>query len=113
MPIILHICPRSAWEHAVAVGAYRGDTLDSQGFIHCSEPRQVVEVANHLFRGRTGLVLLVIAPERVRAPIKHEDGGNGESYPHIYGPLEPAAVERVLPFEPGPDGEFQLPAGLA
>lgn len=46
-------------------GEYRCRSLDSEGFILCSTPDQVVEVANYLFRGQRGLVLLVIDPESV------------------------------------------------
>ena len=34
--MILHICPRDAWEEALAAGVYEGDTLAADGFIHCS-----------------------------------------------------------------------------
>ncbi|MGY3618012.1 DUF952 domain-containing protein [Bradyrhizobium sp. USDA 10063] len=81
-------------------------------FIHCSTPDQLVEVANYLFRGERGLVLLVIDPDRVISPIRYEDAGNGKLYPHIYGPLNSSAVVAVEPFEPSLDGTFELPKGL-
>ena len=34
--MILHICPRAAWTAAQAAGVYEGDTLATQGYIHCS-----------------------------------------------------------------------------
>jgi len=61
MGIILHITKREQWEEAKLRKAYCGDTLDSEGFIHCSTPKQVVKVANALFRAKKGLVLLCIA----------------------------------------------------
>jgi uncharacterized protein (DUF952 family) len=58
------------------------------------------------------LALLVIDPELVTAEIHCEDGGNGNFYPHIYGPLNVGAVTAVVAFEPNSDGSFELPAGL-
>jgi uncharacterized protein (DUF952 family) len=56
--------------------------------------------------------LLVIDPDLVTAEIRREDGGNGNFYPHIYGPLNVNAVTAVVAFEPNPDGGFVLPARL-
>ena len=84
--MILHICSAAEWQ-ASPDDHYRCASLDHEDFIHCSMPEQVVEVAGRLFRGRRDLVLLVIDPELVTAEIHCEDGGNGNFYPHIYGPL--------------------------
>ncbi|MEH2626356.1 uncharacterized protein (DUF952 family) [Bradyrhizobium sp. AZCC 1719] len=109
--VIFHICLPAVWAAAKS-GEYRSPSFDSEGFIHCSTPDQVVEVANYLFRGQRGLVLLVIDPDRVISPIRYEDAGNGKLYPHIYGPLNPSAVVAVEPFEPSADGTFELPKRL-
>jgi uncharacterized protein (DUF952 family) len=111
MSMITHITTAGEWHEAQSEGFYRGDTLPSEGFIHCSRPEQVVRVANGLFRARTGLVLLVIDPSRVTAEIRDEPSGE-ERYPHIYGPLNISAVMAVLPFEPNADGRFSLPPQL-
>ena len=87
-------------------------SLDSEGFIHCSTPDQVVEVANYPYRGQRGLVLLVIGPESVVPSIRYEEAGNGKLYPHTYGPLNVNAVVGVKAFKPSADGTFQLPARL-
>jgi len=109
MGVILHITTREQWEQARRLGVYRGDTLESEGFIHCSSVRQAVPVANALYRGRSGLVILCIEAGRVEAEIRYEGADRGELYPHIYGPLEIEAVSLVLDFEPGEDGTFSLP----
>ena len=101
---------RSEWEAARVLGDYRLDTLDSEGFIHCSTPQQVLGPANALYRGQDDLVLLVIDPARLTAELVYEDCYEaGEAFPHIYGPLNLDAVVRVVPFPPLPDGSFVLP----
>jgi len=49
----------------------------------------------------------------VAAEIRWEESRPGELYPHIYGELEPAAVIRVVPFGPGPDGSYVVPPEAA
>ena len=113
MTRILHITTYEQWRLAHDAGVYRGDTLDSEGFIHCSLPGQVVGVANERFAGRRGLVLLSIDTDRLDAELKFEGAPGGEHFPHIYGPLKMDAVTEVLPFEPGDDGRFALPRAWA
>ena len=72
MVIILHVTTGKQWQQAKKAGAYRGDTLDTEGFIHCSTPRQVIGVANSLFKAQRGLVLLCIESDRVKAEIRYE-----------------------------------------
>jgi uncharacterized protein (DUF952 family) len=112
MPAILHIASRDAWEAARTAAHYRGDTLATDGFIHCSTPEQVVRVADAYFRGRSGLVLLAIDPSRLTAELRWEESPDGGVFPHIYGPLNLDAVVCVAEFEPGADGTFALPPGV-
>lgn len=112
MDSILHITTWASWEQAQAAGVYKGDTLDTEGFIHCSTPEQVVEVAERVFRGRDDLVLLCIAPIRVKPEIRYELAENGNTYPHIYGPLNIDAVMTVASLQPGDDGRFSLPESI-
>jgi uncharacterized protein (DUF952 family) len=111
--VILHITKREQWEKAKVEGVYRGDTLDSQGFIHCSTSKQIVKVANAVYHAQRGLVLLCITTNRVQSEIKYESAGSEELYPHIYGPLNTDAVVKVLDFEPTEDGKFVLPKEIA
>jgi uncharacterized protein (DUF952 family) len=111
MATIFHITERGAWERAEREGVYRAPTLASEGFIHCSRSEQVIRVADRLFRGQTGLLLLEIDTRRVSAEIRDENcEGGQEVFPHIYGALDVGSVVRVLAFEPGADGSFAMPS---
>jgi uncharacterized protein (DUF952 family) len=112
MALILHITPRLHWQKAQQDGIYRPDSLDAEGFIHCSTPTQVIATANTFFRGQAELVLLCIESDRVQSEILYEDA-HGELFPHLYGSLNLDAVTQAIDFEPNEDGNFTLPSGLA
>ncbi len=109
MNTIFHITQRQQWEQANLIGSYRGDTLDSEGFIHCSQATQIIKVANRFFPNQLGLVLLAIDSNQVKAKIRYEAAEIGELFPHIYGALNIDAVYQVINFEPQKNGLFELP----
>ncbi|MBW4563164.1 MAG: DUF952 domain-containing protein [Mojavia pulchra JT2-VF2] len=109
MSTIFHITQAEQWEQAEVMGSYRADSLDTERFIHCSEARQLVKVANRFFRNQKGLVLLFIDTQKVQPEVRYEEAEIGELFPHIYGELNIDAVFQVIDFEPGEDGLFELP----
>ncbi len=108
MPL-LHLCRPEEWERALAAGDYRAESLESEGFIHCSTLEQIVATAQRHRAGQQGLLLLVIDPDRVGPEIRYEEAKNGEAYPHIYGPLNIDAVTSTQPFPLQADGSFLQP----
>jgi uncharacterized protein (DUF952 family) len=113
MPLIIHIVPQHQWTDAQAHGSYQGDTLATEGFIHCSTPAQTLWVANGRFRGREDLLLLCIDADRLTSELHYEESEPGQHFPHIYGPLNLDAVVAVVPFVPKPDGSFTMPDEVA
>ena len=105
--MIYHIVPREDWEAVLDAEDYRGDSLETEGFIHCSTREQLLGVANHWFPGIEDLLLLKIDPGKLEAQIKFEDGGEGQLFPHVYGPIEKRAVVALEEFPLGPDGRFE------
>ena len=113
MSIILHITTSREWKKTQARGCYRGDTLSTQGFVHCTEMAHLLAVADRWFGGRRNLVLLCIETEKVDATIRYENLEGGEVlFPHVYGPVALEAIVSVFPLDPGPDGRFSFPPGL-
>jgi uncharacterized protein (DUF952 family) len=107
---IYHIAVRSDWE--AAADAYRAPSLDTEGFIHCSDAEQLVGVANDLFRGREDLVLLAIDPARVKSPIRYEPAPDRPGlFPHVYGGIEVDAVVEAADLRPASDGGFEASLG--
>ncbi|MEU3860888.1 DUF952 domain-containing protein [Streptomyces sp. NPDC028722] len=106
LPHILHVTERSLWEAARESGTYevstRGRTLQEEGFIHFSTRAQLPRIAAFLYGDYDGpdeLVVLVVDPARVGAPVRYETvGPGGEEFPHVYGPVPVAAVVDVEPW---------------
>ncbi len=74
-------------------------SLADQGFIHCSLPEQVTDVANAIAPGKRDLVLLEIDDAKVIPMILYENLEGGEKlFPHIYGPLNDDAIIAIHPF---------------
>jgi uncharacterized protein (DUF952 family) len=105
---IYHIVPRSAWT-AAASGPYRADSLADEGFIHCSNEDQVAWAANRFYADQADLLVLSIDAGRLAAPLRDEDAGTGEQFPHVYGPIEREAVVDVRELQRGPDGRWRFP----
>lgn len=96
--MIFHITNKGVWETSKETGEYSGDTLQTEGFIHCSTLEQIYEVACYLFSKKKDLVILEIDENAVIPDIKYEDAGNGKLYPHIYGSLNIDAVKNIRDF---------------
>jgi uncharacterized protein (DUF952 family) len=106
---IVHLCTRQAWETAQTAGEYRAASIESEGFIHCSRPDQILEVANSFYRQIPDLVLLWIDPRLVIPEIRFEKPAQEaqDDYPHIYGSINLDAVISVSAFSTHPDGYFR------
>jgi uncharacterized protein (DUF952 family) len=110
--IIYHITRKENLPAVLAGGDYAGDTLQTEGFIHCSTAAQVIEVANRRFQGQPGLVLLLIETGLVRPEIRYENLEGGSAlFPHIYGPINRDAIQKIIDLIPGQDGFFAFPEG--
>lgn len=108
MAVVFHIAARAEWELALAAGTYRTGSLATEGFIHCSTAEQVAATADRLFAGRPDLVLLFIDGDRLEAPLRYEPVADppGAVFPHVFGPIDLAAVFEVAALEPGAEGRF-------
>jgi uncharacterized protein (DUF952 family) len=116
--MIYHITSRTAWSEARERGDYRAESLETEGFIHCSTETQVVPVAEKYYKGQKNLLLLVVEPALLSSDLKWEppSGGapppgvaEGELFPHVYGPINLEAVVQAIDLESNPDGKYGFP----
>ena len=98
--MIYHVTTAADWAEAQAAGAYtlstRGVTLEQEGYVHCSTEEQWPVVRERYYADLDHLVLLVVDPDRLTSPVVVEQlEGADAAYPHVYGPIDLAAVVDV------------------
>ncbi|MCB5167078.1 DUF952 domain-containing protein [Streptomyces bambusae] len=103
--MIFHLVPLADWAAAAPDLPYAPPSLDAEGFVHCSADRPtVLEVADRHYRAVPGPLLAVELDERALTSEVRREGDGGARYPHVYGPLDRAAVARVWEVVRGADG---------
>lgn len=108
--MIYHIVTKDKWSQFKSKAFYRCNSLDRDGYIHCSFENQVLKVANTLHRGQENLLILCIDQERVDSILKIEDLFHlNENYPHLYDELPITAVEKVIELKLSDTGDFIKP----
>ena len=108
---IYKICPEPLWRAAERAGRFEGAPVDlADGYIHFSTPAQVEDTAAKHFSRQSGLLLVAVDEARLGGALKYEASRGGALFPHLYGPLDPAAVLWVKPLPVGPDGRHMFPA---
>jgi uncharacterized protein (DUF952 family) len=101
---IYRLVSRSDWDAARRAGEFTGTAHDLRdGFIHFSAEHQVSETARKHYADQADLLLLRVDTSRLAeltsAELKWEISRGGERFPHLYGSLPVAAVERAEPYE--------------
>jgi len=110
---IYKIMTEAAFEAAWTQGHFDGSADDRRdGFIHFSAAHQLAGTLAKHFAGQEGLVLLAVDPRRLGDELKWEASRGGASFPHLYAPLDLAAVLWTEPLPLTPDGCHVLPEGV-
>lgn len=110
---ILHLVPAAYFHSLPPEADYLPEPYAQDGFIHCTrEADTMLAVANTFYRDVPGEVLVLeIDPARVRAEVRYEAaahprGPSDPLFPHIYGPLNRAAIVAIRPARRAADGTY-------
>jgi uncharacterized protein (DUF952 family) len=110
---VYKICSQAAFAQAESKGRFEGSADDVRdGFIHLSAIHQLAGTLAAHFAGSDDLLLLALDPKSLRQRLKWEPSRSGALFPHLYGPLDLAALLWVEPLTLGEDGRHRLPAGV-
>ena len=118
---IYHLAPASELRAGTTSTGYSPGRLQEDGFVHCAgSPAVALAVAADYFKDLgEPLYVLVIDPARLDPEVRFEaaapiDGGGtahleeATSFPHVYGPIDRAAIVEAARLEPAEDG-FRWP----
>lgn len=92
--LIYHIVLPDVWEEFDS-DLYRAASLETEGFIHCSFLEQLDGVVGRYYKDEDEIVVLTIDPDQLMSRVVNEPSTNDEIYPHIYGPINRAAIVGV------------------
>lgn len=96
--MILHITTPENWHAALQQGIYRPASLETEGFIHCCLEQQLLGVVERYFTVPGTWVVLFIDEQKLDVPLRYEPSPVvPDLFPHIYGPLNPDAVQIIKP----------------
>lgn len=101
-----HLVPLAVWFAAPADAGYVPPAFADDGFVHLTHRMSdLVAVANAFYRGdpRPHLVLTVVLA-RLSSPWRYD---GDERYPHVYGPIDRAAITQVRRMPRAADGTFR------
>jgi uncharacterized protein (DUF952 family) len=92
---IYHIVLPEVWETAKDRPSYQAESLETEGFIHCSYESQLDGVISRYYSGTERITVLKLDTEKLRSKLIEEPSTNGEIYPHLYGRLNLDAIVDV------------------
>lgn len=93
--LIYHLTTEENWQKYQGAPSYQVDSLQTEGFIHCSYAGQLDAVIQRYYSNFPAVLILTIDTEKLKAKLVEESSTGGEIYPHIYGRLNHNAVVKV------------------
>ena len=93
--LIYHIALPEVWEEFKDKAFYEAESLETEGFIHCSFAEQLDAVLDRYYDNAGDVLILSVEAEQLTSPLINEPSTNNEIYPHIYGPINRGAIVGV------------------
>lgn len=95
--LVWHLVAPDAWP---AAGAYRPESLTSEGFVHFSFAEQVAGSANRHYTDAPALLAVAFDTDVIPHRVEVEDlYGTGSAYPHVYGPIDVSWAREARPLQ--------------
>ncbi len=104
--LTFHLVASDVWAAQRANDTYSPETFAADGFVHCTDGETaVIDTANRYYRDDPrAYVVLTIDVDALSSEVKYEDAAR--IFPHVYGPIETAAVRDVRDVRRAADGTF-------
>jgi len=92
---IYHLVLPETWEKFKDLDFYEAESLQTEGFIHCSFAEQIDGVLERYYQGVERVLILTIEPAKLTSKLVNEPSTNNEIYPHIYGQINREAITEI------------------
>ena len=101
-----HLIPLEVWGAADPDAPLVRPSLDDEGFIHCTDGADalIATAERHYRDDPRPFLALTVDLDALTSPWRYDDPG--KPYPHIYGPIDRAAITDLTPIERATDGRF-------
>lgn len=93
--LIYHIVLSEDWERQIDEPVYSAESLETEGFIHCSHAEQLDGVLQRYYSEESRVLIMTIDSDRLTSKLIEEPSTGGEIYPHIYGPIDREAIVSI------------------
>ena len=97
---IYHVVLPEVWERFKGRPSYQPQSLQTEGFIHCSYEKQLDAVIQRYYADAESVLVLKLDTAKIRSKLVEEPSTEGETYPHIYGRLNINAVIAIEKRDP-------------
>lgn len=101
-----HLVPEAVWAAADKARPYTAASLEVEGFIHCTDGTDELGATfdRHYASDARSFVALTIDLDATGSSWRYDLAGS--PYPHIYGPIERAAIRTIAPVLRDGDGGY-------
>jgi uncharacterized protein (DUF952 family) len=101
-----HLVPEPWYRSQPEDRPYLPEPFDADGFVHLTHGLDdVLAVGNMFYRDDPRpYLLLTIDLGQITSDVRHDD--DSQRYPHVYGPLDRAAIVAIQTIERDSDGSF-------
>jgi uncharacterized protein (DUF952 family) len=93
--LIYHIVLPRVWAQFEDKEFYEAESLQTEGFIHCSFADQINLVLERYYKNAKTVLILTIESEKLKSKLVAEPSTNNEIYPHIYGEINRDAIIKI------------------
>lgn len=95
--MIYHVVSKANWQKFENEAEYVAESLQLEGFIHCSTEAQTAGVLERYYAKVPDLLLLHIEEQYLRSELKYEPSPDGSDlFPHVFGPINRDAIVEVV-----------------
>ena len=101
-----HLIPTELWAASDPAAPLTRDSLADEGFIHCTDGADaLIATANrHYGDDPREFLAITVDLDALTSPWRYDDPG--KPYPHVYGPIDRAAIVDVTPVLRASDGTY-------